>query len=82
MWAHPDLGLTDPDLPETERICREVLSLPMSAETTPEHVEIVVAAIREFAGAARVPARGAVRGDLRERRVTRHRAPPRGGPGR
>jgi len=57
MWAHPDLGLADPHLPETERICKEVLSLPMSAETTPEQVEVVVAAIREFAGAAAIPDR-------------------------
>jgi dTDP-4-amino-4,6-dideoxygalactose transaminase len=48
MWQHKDLGLEDPRLPETERICREVVSLPMSAETTPEHVELTVAAIRRF----------------------------------
>lgn len=48
MWTHKGLGLEDPHLPETEAICREVISLPMSAETTPEHVDIVVAAIREF----------------------------------
>jgi len=49
MWAHPDLHLPDPGLPETERICREVLSLPMSAEAKPVHVDAVVAAIREHA---------------------------------
>lgn len=48
VWEHKDLGLADPHLPETERLCREVLSLPMSAETTPEHVELVTAAIRKF----------------------------------
>jgi dTDP-4-amino-4,6-dideoxygalactose transaminase len=48
MWEHKDLGLDNPGLPETERICREVISLPMSAETTPEHVEIVVGCIRDF----------------------------------
>ena len=31
-----------------ENICREVISLPMSAETTPEHVEITVGCIRDF----------------------------------
>ena len=41
MWDHKGLGLVDPALPETVRLCREVISLPMSAETTPEHVEIV-----------------------------------------
>lgn len=48
MWAHPGLQLAFQDLPETERICREVISLPMSAETTCEHVEIAVEAVREF----------------------------------
>src|SRR2546425_5653229 len=40
LWHHRDLGLENPQLVETERICREVLSLPMSAETTEEHVDI------------------------------------------
>jgi dTDP-4-amino-4,6-dideoxygalactose transaminase len=48
MWEHKDLGLQNPGLPETESICREVISLPMSAETTPEHVEITVGCIRDF----------------------------------
>jgi dTDP-4-amino-4,6-dideoxygalactose transaminase len=48
MWEHKGLGLEAYDLPETERICKEVLSLPMSAETTPEQVEIVVSCIRDF----------------------------------
>lgn len=48
MWEHKDLALEDPHLPETKRICNEVLSLPMSAETTEEHVDITVRAIREF----------------------------------
>jgi dTDP-4-amino-4,6-dideoxygalactose transaminase len=48
MWEHRDLGLENPGLPATESICREVISLPMSAETTPEHVEITVDCIREF----------------------------------
>lgn len=48
MWRHAGLGLSDPQLPNAERLCREVLSLPMSAETTDEHVEIVAASIRSF----------------------------------
>lgn len=48
MWEHKALKLGALSLPVTERICREVLSLPMSAETTPEHVEITVSAIREY----------------------------------
>ena len=48
MWEHKDLGLENPGLPETESICREVISLPMSAETTSEHVKITVECIRSF----------------------------------
>jgi dTDP-4-amino-4,6-dideoxygalactose transaminase len=48
MWDHKGLGLENPGLPGTESICREVISLPMSAETTPEHVEITVGCIRDF----------------------------------
>jgi dTDP-4-amino-4,6-dideoxygalactose transaminase len=48
MWEHKELGLENPLLPETESICKEVISLPMSAETTPEHVEITVGCIRDF----------------------------------
>jgi dTDP-4-amino-4,6-dideoxygalactose transaminase len=48
MWEHAGLQLENPQLPETERICREVLSLPMSAETTDEHVETTVEVIRAF----------------------------------
>jgi dTDP-4-amino-4,6-dideoxygalactose transaminase len=47
MWEHKDLRLDTPNLPATERLCREVLSLPMSAETTDEHVQITVNAIRD-----------------------------------
>ena len=50
MWEHKGLGLGERDLPETERICREVISLPMSAETSDGHVDITVAAICEFFG--------------------------------
>lgn len=48
MWEHKGLNLENPGLTETESICREVLSLPMSAETTPQQVEIVVDSIRNF----------------------------------
>jgi dTDP-4-amino-4,6-dideoxygalactose transaminase len=48
IWEHRGLRLDNPNLPQTESICREVISLPMSAETTPEHVEITVASIRDF----------------------------------
>lgn len=48
VWEHRGLGLKDPGLPKTKQICREVLSLPMSAETPPEHVAITVEAIRDF----------------------------------
>jgi len=49
MWEHRGLGLPDPGLAETARLSREVLSLPMSAETTPEHVDRTVEAIAAFA---------------------------------
>jgi len=52
MWEHRALNLGRPNLPETEAICREVLSLPMSAETTTEHVEITVRSILDFFSSA------------------------------
>lgn len=48
MWHHRGLGLGEYHLPETESICREVLSLPMSAETTEEQVEYTTGCICEF----------------------------------
>ena len=48
MWEHKGLQLDPPQLPQTEQICREVLSLPMSAETTDEQVCMTAEAIREF----------------------------------
>jgi len=48
MWEHAGLQLPSPHLPETERICREVISLPMSAETTPDQVGIVAQSIHQF----------------------------------
>jgi len=48
VWEHKALELGDLDLPETVSICNEVLSLPMSAETTPEHVRIAADLVRDF----------------------------------
>ena len=48
IWEHRALGLGNPDLPATVKLCREVISLPMSAETTPDQVQTTVGAIREF----------------------------------
>jgi dTDP-4-amino-4,6-dideoxygalactose transaminase len=50
MWHHLALRLGDYTLPETEAICREVLSLPMNSEITPEEVKITADAICEFFG--------------------------------
>lgn len=48
MWCHTGLGLQDPQLANTEALCREVLSLPINAETSEEHCEIVSGCIRSF----------------------------------
>ncbi|HLW71928.1 MAG TPA: DegT/DnrJ/EryC1/StrS family aminotransferase [Candidatus Binataceae bacterium] len=48
MWEHAGLGLKNPGLPETAAICREVISLPMSAETTFEQVDYTADVIRKF----------------------------------
>ena len=48
LWEHASLNLGRPDLPVTEALCREVLSLPLSAETTSEEASIVVERIRDF----------------------------------
>ncbi|MHC4981649.1 MAG: DegT/DnrJ/EryC1/StrS family aminotransferase [Planctomycetota bacterium] len=48
VWQHKALKLGQWDLPETVSICNEVVSLPLSAETTEEHVEITVQVIRDF----------------------------------
>jgi dTDP-4-amino-4,6-dideoxygalactose transaminase len=55
MWEHAGLKLENPNLPETESICREVISLPMSAETTKEQVEITVEAIQAFFASRQPP---------------------------
>ena len=56
MWEHAGLKLANPRLPGTESICREVLSLPMSAETTPEEVDITVRSIQKFFRKQKFPA--------------------------
>jgi dTDP-4-amino-4,6-dideoxygalactose transaminase len=48
MWEHKGLALSDPGLPVTARLCSEVLSLPMSAETTREDVAITVERISDY----------------------------------
>jgi aminotransferase EvaB len=48
MWEHRGLSIEKPELPETESICREVVSLPMSGETASEHVKTTVECIRDF----------------------------------
>ena len=48
MWRHEGLGLQNPGLAQTEKICREVISLPISAETTLRQVQIVVDCVRGF----------------------------------
>lgn len=48
MWQHLALRLGEQDLPVTEALCREVISLPMSAETTEEHVQITSDLVRKF----------------------------------
>ncbi|MGH9681618.1 MAG: DegT/DnrJ/EryC1/StrS family aminotransferase [Candidatus Acidiferrales bacterium] len=57
MWEHKGLGLGNPGLPATESICREVLSLPMSAETTAEHVKITAGCIQDFFASRPMPLR-------------------------
>jgi dTDP-4-amino-4,6-dideoxygalactose transaminase len=48
VWRHRALALGEPELPNTSRICSEVVSLPMSAETSEQDVDTVVELIRGF----------------------------------
>jgi dTDP-4-amino-4,6-dideoxygalactose transaminase len=48
MWRHKGLELTVGNLPETEAICQEVLSLPMNPEILDENVRYVIQSVREF----------------------------------
>jgi dTDP-4-amino-4,6-dideoxygalactose transaminase len=43
-----NLGYGEGDLPETERVCREVLSLPMYPELATETVTQIAGAVRQF----------------------------------
>jgi dTDP-4-amino-4,6-dideoxygalactose transaminase len=54
MWQHPALGLGNRGLHNTASLSKEVLSLPMSAETTEQQVDIVVDSIRSYYVPARV----------------------------
>ena len=47
-YRYKDLNLEDRGFPETEAICREVISLPMNVEITDEEVDYVVTCIRNF----------------------------------
>lgn len=48
VWKHKRLKLGEHHLPKTERMCQEVLSLPMNAEITEAQVNCVVTCIRRF----------------------------------
>jgi dTDP-4-amino-4,6-dideoxygalactose transaminase len=43
-----NLGYAEGDLPQTEHVCREVLSLPMYPELAPETVMQIADAVRQF----------------------------------
>ena len=43
-----DLGLTEGNLPETERVCRDVMSLPMYPELTAADVAAITDSVRQF----------------------------------
>ena len=47
-YRYKELNLEDRGFPETEAICREVISLPMNVEITDEEVDYVVTCIRNF----------------------------------
>jgi dTDP-4-amino-4,6-dideoxygalactose transaminase len=49
MHHHEALGLKHFKLPETEKISREVVSLPMNTEISNEQVEYVIDCVRSFA---------------------------------
>jgi dTDP-4-amino-4,6-dideoxygalactose transaminase len=47
-YRYKELNLEDRGFPETEAICREVISLPMNVEITDEEVDYIVTCIRNF----------------------------------
>jgi dTDP-4-amino-4,6-dideoxygalactose transaminase len=48
MHFHKGLGLGHFHLPRTERISKEVISLPLNAEISNEQVELVIHSVRQF----------------------------------
>ena len=48
MWEHKGLALGSHQLPETEDICREVLSLPMNSEINDQSIRYVIDTVRSF----------------------------------
>jgi len=48
IWEHRGLKLGSHHLPETENVCREVLSLPINAEISDEQIDYVVTCVRNF----------------------------------
>lgn len=48
MWEHKGLRLGEHRLPQTDAICREVVSLPMNAEISNENVDYVIDTVRRF----------------------------------
>jgi dTDP-4-amino-4,6-dideoxygalactose transaminase len=47
-YSQPLMQPNDISLPETEKICKEVLSLPMYPELTNEEVQYVIEKVRKF----------------------------------
>jgi dTDP-4-amino-4,6-dideoxygalactose transaminase len=52
VHKQPGIGLDHWSLPNTERLSRRVLSLPMHAELEDSHVEYVASSVRRFFGAS------------------------------
>ncbi len=48
VHQHKALGLGHFHLPETERVCREVVSLPLNNELSDEQVEFAIDSVRKF----------------------------------
>jgi len=48
VWKHKRLKLSNYNLSETEKICKEVLSLPMNPELTNNQVYYIIECIRKF----------------------------------
>jgi dTDP-3-amino-2,3,6-trideoxy-4-keto-D-glucose/dTDP-3-amino-3,4,6-trideoxy-alpha-D-glucose/dTDP-2,6-dideoxy-D-kanosamine transaminase len=47
-YAHKALGMDGQPFPETESICREVISMPMNVEMSDNEVDYVVRSVRSF----------------------------------